>query len=170
MKKDAAGETYTFRLSYIALPLVILLLSVALTAFFYSRLPEEVAYRFQPDGSPDKWTGRGALILWTLLPQLLLTVAAVGVASGVTAVASRLVKPGSVWIRLKKIIVLMSNMFVLPQIILFFAMLDIFSYNSYQIHLLPLWVFALIVLVAGGIILGIFFLQAVVQFWIASKE
>jgi hypothetical protein len=40
-------------------------------------------------------------------------------------------------------------------------MLDIFSYNSYQIHLIPLWVFALIVMVLGGIILGVIFLQAI---------
>ena len=55
----------------------------------------------------------------------------------------------------------MGNMIVLPQIILCFAMLDIFSYNSYQIHLMPLWVFALIVMGLGGMALGIFFILAI---------
>ena len=55
----------------------------------------------------------------------------------------------------------MGNMIALPQIILCFAMLDIFSYNSYQIHLLPLWLFALIVMIMGGVIIGIFFILAI---------
>jgi hypothetical protein len=48
----------------------------------------------------------------------------------------------------------MGNMIVLPQIVLGFVMLDIIIYNSYRIHLMPLWVFALIVMGIGGIILG----------------
>jgi len=58
----------------------------------------------------------------------------------------------------------MGNMVALPQIILTFAMLDIFLYNAYQVHLIPLWVFALIVIIAGGVILGTFLIQALRQF------
>ena len=57
----------------------------------------------------------------------------------------------------------MGNMVALPQIILGFAMLDIFLYNAYQIDILPLWIFALIVLVLGGIILGVFFIILVIR-------
>ena len=64
----------------------------------------------------------------------------------------------------------MGNMVALPQIILCFAMLDIFSYNSYQIHLMPVWIFALIIMVIGGIILGIFLFQAVRRAWVASNK
>ncbi|MFC2021063.1 DUF1648 domain-containing protein [Chloroflexota bacterium] len=170
MKETPAGTALTFHWNYIGLPVAILLFSVVLTAFFYPRLPAEVAYRFQPDGSPDNWGGKGAVILWTLLPQLLLTLVAGGIARGITGLIARLIKGQSTWMKPEIIISLMANMIALPQSILFFAMLDIFSYNSYQIHLLPLWVFALIVLVTGGIIIGIFFFRAVWQFWIASKE
>ena len=58
----------------------------------------------------------------------------------------------------------MGNMIALPQVILCFAMLDIFSYNSYQIRLMPLWVFALIVMGLGTIISGIFFMWGLRQF------
>ncbi|MFC1991241.1 DUF1648 domain-containing protein [Chloroflexota bacterium] len=170
MKETAPGVTFTFHWSYIVLPGAVLLLSLVLTAFFYPRLPAEVAYRFQSSGSPDNWAGRGSVILWMLLPQFLLTLVAGGIAGGITGLAARFIQPESTWTKPERIISLMGNMVALPQSILFFAMLDIFSYNSYQIHLLPLWVFALIVLVVGGIILGIFFLRAVWQFWIASKE
>ena len=48
---------------------------------------------------------------------------------------------------------LMGNLVALPQIVLTFAMLDFFLYNAYQIRLIPLWIFTLIVLVLGAIIL-----------------
>ena len=57
----------------------------------------------------------------------------------------------------------MGNMVTLPQIILIFAMLDIFLYNAYQVHLMPLWIFALMVMVLGGIVLGVMYLQAIRQ-------
>jgi uncharacterized membrane protein len=164
------GATLTFRLSYIILPVVILLLSVILTAFFYPRLPVEVAYHFQPDGSPDRWLSRSAIVFWTLLPQLLLTLLAGGVTWGIAKLSGQYIKSESTGIRPERIILFMGNMIGLPQIILGFAMLDIFSYNSYQIHLLPLWVFALIVMVAGGIFLAIFSLQSIRQVWRVNKE
>jgi hypothetical protein len=45
--------------------------------------------------------------------------------------------------------------------VLGFVMLDIFSYNVYEIHPMPIWLFALIVMVAGSVILAIFFIQAI---------
>jgi uncharacterized membrane protein len=167
--KTTRGATLTFRLSYIILPVVILLLSVILTTFFYPRLPVEVAYHFR-GGSPDKWLSRSAIVLWTLLPQLFITLLAGAVTWGIARLSGRYIKPENTGIRPERIILFMGNMIALPQIILGFAMLDIFSYNSYQIHLLPLWVFALIVMVAGGIVLGIFSLQSIRQVWRVSKE
>ena len=51
----------------------------------------------------------------------------------------------------------------LPVIILF-AILDIFLYNAYQIELIPVWAFAIIVMVSGGIFLVIFFMRTIRQF------
>jgi hypothetical protein len=52
-------------------------------------------------------------------------------------------------------------MVALPQIILTFAMLDIFLYNAYDIRLIPVWVFTTIIMALGAIILGIFFYQTI---------
>jgi hypothetical protein len=57
----------------------------------------------------------------------------------------------------------MGNMLALPQIILTLAMLDIFLYNAYQIRLIPLWVSAVIIMVLGLVILGVFFFQTIRQ-------
>jgi hypothetical protein len=45
-------------------------------------------------------------------------------------------------------------------------MLDVFSYNAFQTHIMPLWVFVLIVImVAGGVILGIYFFLIIRKVW-----
>ncbi len=103
---------------------------------------------------------RGTIILWMLLPQLSLTMMAGAISWGITKLSVLFRQRESTRIKPERILLLMGNMVALPQIILCFAMLDIFSYNSYQIHIMPLWVFALIVMGLGGVILGIFFVRA----------
>ncbi len=165
MKQTATRATLAFHWNYIILPVVILFLSIILTIYFYRLLPVEVAYHFKADGSPDRWLGRGAIILWMLLPQLFLTLLAGVITWGITRLSALFRQPESTWIKPERILLLMGNMIGLPQIILCFAMLSVFSYNSFQIHLMPLWVFALIVMGLGGIILGIFFIRIVRQAW-----
>ena len=160
---QSAGDTLHFRWRYIAIPLVILILTIAMVAYFYRLLPAEVAYLFASDGSPDEWTGRGSIVLWTLLPQFLLTLLALAIAWGITKLGSTFRQMEGFGINLDTIAVAMGNMLALPQAILFFAMLDIFSYNSYEIRILPLWVIALIVMALGAVILGIFFIRAIRQ-------
>ena len=176
IRRSAQGEKATrkaerlpFRWSYVILPLAILLLSIILTAYFYHLLPTEVAYHLKPEGSPDKWLSRGAIIAWMLTPQLFLTLVAGGITWGVTklGIASR--QPEGAWIKPERVLSFMGNMVALPQIILAFAMLDIFSYNSYQVHIMPLWIFALIVMGLGAIILGVFFILAMRQAWVATR-
>jgi len=168
-KEATTAEALPFRWSYIILPLAILSLSIMLAVYFYLRLSPEVAYRFKLDGSPDSWLSREMITLWLLAPQLLLSLVAGGVTWGATKLGVLFRQPGSAWIKPERILSLMGNMMALPQIILCFAMFDIFSYNSYQIHLLPLWLFALIIMGLGGIILGLVFIQAIRRAWGASR-
>ena len=161
MKQKTTGATLAFHWSYIVLPLVILILSIILTIIFYFWLSGEVAYHFKPDGSPDRWVSRGAIILWMLLPQIFLTLIAAAATWGITKLSTHFRQSESTWIKPARIVFVMGNMIAMPQIILFFAMLDILSYNSYQIHLLPLSVFALIIMGLGSIMLAMFFVQAI---------
>ena len=168
-KQATPVKTLTFRWSYIILPVAILSLSLMLTAYFYHLLPTEVAYLFKRDGSPARWLSRETFIVWMLTPQFLLTLRAAAITWGITKLSTLFKQPGGAWIKPERILLLMGNMVALPQIILSFAMLDIFSYNSYQIHLMPLWAFALIIMGLGGIILGIIFIQAMRRTWVADK-
>ena len=158
-------ERLSFRWGYIIAPLAILLLSIILSAYFYHLLPVEVAVHFELDGTPDRWQSREMTMVWTLLPQLLFVLLAGGVAWGITKLAARFWQPRGTRTNPETILSLMGNMIALPQIVLCFAMLDIFVYNAYQIHLLPLWMFALIFMVSGGIVMGMFFIRAIRQEW-----
>ena len=160
----------TFRWRYIILPIIILLLSIILVFVFYGQLPAEVAYRFKSDGSPEgSLLSRGMIILWMLVPQFLLALLATAITWGTTKLGALATQKETPIIKLESILLLMGNMIALPQIILCFAMLDIFSYNAYQIHLMPVWVFALIIMGLGAIILGIFFIRAIRQVWRDSR-
>jgi hypothetical protein len=161
-KKTVSTESVAFRWRFIALPMAILLLSIILTAYFYRLLPVEAAYHFE-SGLPDRWMSRIALVAWLVIPQFFFALLAWITTRGAAYISNRFQTTDSAW--MERIILIMGNMIALPQIMLGFAMLDIFSYNAYQIHLIPLWVFAVIVMGAGGIVLGAFFFSAIRQVW-----
>ena len=159
-----------FRWKHIAFPAVILVISVILTAVFYDRLPESVGWTFQSDGSPDRWANKGTLVFWIIGLQVFFVLAASGIIRGITSIYNKYTDSDSGPMNPGIMIGIMGNMLVVPQVIIFFAMIDVFSYNSYQTHFLPLWLNSLIVLLAGGVILGIFFLRAVMHAWRVNKE
>jgi len=159
-------KAVSFRWTYIIVPAAILFLSLVLTAYFYRLLPVDIAYHFQ-DGTPDKWMSRSAIIAWLLVPQFFLTLLAGAITLSIIGLSTRF--PPTTNITVRTMLSIMGNMVAMPQLILGFAMLDIFSYNSYQTHLIPLWVFALIVMGLGGIILGLFFIRVIQQAQAAIK-
>jgi hypothetical protein len=137
----------------------LLFISLILTGAFYQRLPAEIAYHFS-NNSPDKWMSRGAFVAWLLLPQFLFAL--------LSFVVVRLVLlSGRYWpmenATMRKLLPVMGNMAALPQLILTFAMLDVFLYNAYQIRLIPLWIFTIIVMVLGAVVLGVFFARTMRQ-------
>ena len=152
-----------FRWRMTALPIIVLVLSVALVAYFGRLLADDVARHFTSDGTPDKWTSRGTILLWTLLPQALLTLLALGITWGGSRLDSVFQHARSTGLPAERILAVMGNMVALPQAILLFAVADMFSYNSYQTHLFPVWVFALVVMTVGAVILGAFFANFIRQ-------
>ena len=160
-EETTTGEAFSFRWRYIIFPIVVFVISIVLTAAFYPRLATEVAYHFTFGGSPDKWLSREMSAVLALAPQFLLTLLAAGIVWGLTKMRLLSSPTGVTWIKPQSILRLMGNMIGLPQLILCFAMLDIFYYNLYQTHIMPVWIFAVIIMGLGGIVLGVFFVQAV---------
>jgi uncharacterized membrane protein len=159
-EKKKAEASLAFHWKYVVLPATILLLSIVLAAVFYPQLSDQVAWRFNLDGSAKGWLSRQMITLLMLLPQFLLVLAASAITWGITKMGRSLGQMGSA-LKPESFILLMGNMAALPQIVLAFVMLDIFSYNIYQRHLMPIWLFALIVILAGGIILSILFIRTI---------
>jgi len=158
-----------FRWSYIIAPVVILAMSIILTAYFSANLPDEVAYHFAADDSPDKWLTRGAAIAWSVAPQAVFTLLAIALIQGTTRLSALFGQTEGAWMKPETVLSFMGNAMALPQIILFFVMLNIFSYNAYQTKLMPIWVIALVFMGIGAIIIGIFFFKAIRRAWAANK-
>ena len=155
------SEKVGFHWSYIALPLLILLASIGLSIYFYGKLPGEVIYRFNSDGSAAAIVSHNGIIMWAILPQLLFTIFTIIIAWGTTKISRLFDQAATAGIKLDTILLVMSNMVVIPQLVLFFTMLNIFSYNSSQTRMGFTWWMGLVVIVVGLIFLGIFFARAI---------
>ena len=163
-----AEKSLTFRWKYIIVPVAAAAAAIII-ALLYLLLPDELAYSFKT-GMPDRFASRGVVLAWTLLPQFLFVLLAAGIVRAVAGFSRRFDSGGETGALPAKVLLIMGNMLSLPQLVLAFAMLDIFVYNSYQIHLLPIWVFALIIMALGGMFLGIFFVYSLKRVSQPNKE
>ena len=148
-----------FRWNFVLLPLIILLLSVINVIYFYGKLPSEVVY----NSMSHDWIGRNMVILWTLIPQILLVLLSLAITWGATKIGALLQQPGDTTspIKIDSVLMVMSNMVAIPQLILGFAMLNIFSYNAFQTRISFLWAVALAIILVGVILLSIFFIRTI---------
>jgi len=149
-----------FSWKHIALPFALQGLSIVLAGVFYPQLTSEVAYRFDFDGSPRNLASRQAVVLVTLLGQLALALLACAIAWGATKLSGSPGQAGDAR-STRMLVLVMGNMVAVPQLVIGFVMADIFGYNVYGRHLLPLWAFALAVMLLAGVILVIFFFKTI---------
>ena len=171
MKTSSSQSIFAFKWKYVILPWIFLALSVVLIWVYYSRLPFQVAWHFKSDGSGDGFVIKPLIIFWTLLPQVLLTLGATLITWIFTFMANRYLEAEHVLVDPRRIFMLIGNMVAIPQLIIVFAMLDIFRYNSNQSHLQPsVLIFALIVMVAGGIVLGVLLMQVMQHVYRGGKK
>jgi hypothetical protein len=142
---------------YIALPVMLFLLALLLAVLMIALLPPEIAYNFRIS-APDSRAALTAFLAGTLAPQLFLAALAWLIVWGMLKLSRRFRQAESRTIN--RLLTIMGNMVALPQLILVFAMLDVFLYNASGAHLMPLWLFAAVVMTAGVFVLGAIFLQA----------
>jgi uncharacterized membrane protein len=149
-----------FRWAYIAAPAAVLLIAVVIAASLYGKLPQETAYRFS-GGVPVSRLDRAVFLAWALGLQLVFVLLALALTFSITSAARRIQLAETPLNRM--LFAIIGNIVALPQIIIAYAMLDIFLYNIYEKAFPPLWVFAVVVMFAGGVILAVFFARAVAQ-------
>ena len=64
-------------------------------------------------------------------------------------------------LKVERSLLLVTNLIALPQSLSCFALADIFSYNIYGEHLLPIWLFGAIVFALGTVFLVILFFKTI---------
>jgi len=163
-------KTKSFPWKAVILPLVSLFLTLIMIAWFWGKLPLEAGSRFDDAGVATALTTRGVLLLWVLVPELFLTLLAFLIAWGVNRIGLLVRSAEEAGINMDSVLVVMGNMIGLPQLILGFAMLNIFGYNAYQVRILPLWLIVLIIAAAGAVILGAFFIITIRKMWLKSNK
>lgn len=142
------AKKLTFRWCYIMLPIIVAIVFIIIGAVFFPRIPAEIGYHFGADGTPDRWLSREMGMVLMLAPQLLLALLAGATIRGMTRlniVPSRNEGSG---IEPEKLLSRIGNLVALPQIVVGLVIVDIFTYNAAQIHLLPTWGFLLILGIA----------------------
>ncbi|AII60833.1 hypothetical membrane protein [Dehalococcoides mccartyi CBDB1] len=157
------AASFRFRPVYFMAPLMVLVISLLLTAVYYGRLPSDVAYRFSIDGAPVTYIDAGLITGVLLGVQLLLVLFAFGLAIFLPRLGFFKNNQTDFWVKPGTLLGFMGNIMAVPQLILAYALLDVFVYNVHQIHLLPLWLFAIILIVIAAIVIGIFAIPVFVR-------
>ncbi|AKG53733.1 hypothetical protein DGWBC_1078 [Dehalogenimonas sp. WBC-2] len=161
---DIRPDPLKFRLSFIILPLIITLLTAILSVIFFNRLPEAVYYRFDTGGVPsgNAVTKGTFLIMMVGIQGILLAVAYFATAS-ISRVQTFRDNVGNFWFNPTRLLTLMGNMPAIIQFIIGYVLIDAIVYALQSDHLMPLWLFAVITLVIGAILILIFGLPIIIQ-------
>ena len=144
-----------FRLSFIGWPLALLAVAVILSGAFYGRLPDPAAYRFQT-AAADAYLSRTALVAWMVVPHLLFTFMSWVLVSTIL-LSSKYWEGETSFI--SRVLPLMGNMTALAQAVFVLAAVQIYVYNASGALLAPFWPIAVAVLVIGGAVLFVLFLN-----------
>ena len=164
---EKAVKKTEVRWSYFILPVIILLASIVITIYFYDKLPNAVEWRLNSNNSPT--ISRSQVVLWAIGPQLLLTLLAIVITYGGTKIGDLLGDASGNSIKLDAILMVMSNMVIIPQLILIIAILNIFNYNSFQTHINFISWFSLAIIFVGVVFLSIFFVNLIRKLGSQSK-
>lgn len=159
VEKPTSAQVLAFRFSYVAIPVILTLLSLALTLGFYAWLPVQLAYRFDAGGTPSGFMNRDAFILVMFLAQLVLVAMGGGITLAVVRLGQRASVDPQTVANAERFLKLLSNMIVLPQLILLFIALDASVYGVWQLHLMPVRLFVILAIALGSLVLAYFFVS-----------
>ena len=150
----------SFRWGYVLLPAAVALVTIVALAVLYSSLPAEVYYRFSSAGVPRGSIGREGFLAIMVGAQILMVGAATAVASMVLRIARRMLKDSPTFVDPGRAIWLMVNMLVLPQLIVSFVALDSAYYARSGTHIMSPWLFSLVTIGIGTLVIIFLFAQS----------
>jgi uncharacterized membrane protein len=163
-QNSVSPDPLKFRLSFIALPLICLLVTVALSAIFYSQLPDSVYFRFDLKGNPSgDPVAKSSLIILMVGIQALFTLVAYLSTSAIGKIQTLRDNLDKFLFSPTRLLKLIGNMPAIIQVILAYIFVDAIVYAKNSDHLIPLWIFAVAMLIIGGIIVLIYGLPIAIK-------
>jgi hypothetical protein len=158
------GVRLPFRWGYVAVPLAVLAVTVGAAVFFYRSLPPRIVFGYGEGGVATRDGGRDVIIAILLAGQAAFAFGSAAVALVVAKIAERVAKGGGAMVAAAQSITsVMSNMVVLPQLILCYLTLDILIFNVRGVRLPSVLLFTVLVISVGGAVLGVLLVRAIQQ-------
>jgi uncharacterized membrane protein len=147
------GQTATrlpFKWKYILAPLVLLVIAVVAALLYYGKLPFQMPYHFDSNGAPDGWILPQFALMIGIGIQVVLVIISFLIIQATRRMAT-LVTAGESTVKPETIITITGNIPAFLQIVFLFLMVDIFYNAIYFKHLIPMWVFLIIVIVLATV-------------------
>jgi uncharacterized membrane protein len=148
-----ATGTLAFRWSYVVAPLTLSVVCIIIAASFAAFLPNPIAFRFMSNGAARMSTNTYSFIVLMLLAQVICALAAWGIAGTIVHLGHNSFKTSAPQLPLSGYITLMTNMVLLPQLILAYIMLDAFIYGTWARHLISVGLFSILTIAIGSLVL-----------------
>ena len=147
----------SFRLNYIALPGALALTTVIAIAILSPSIPAELAYRFSSSGAPQGFMGREFFLSIMIGAQLIAVGLAAIIAFFIIRTARRILQSSPAPVAPGRIIWLMVNILVLPQLLVAFVALDAAYYARTSSHIMTPWLFSLLAVGIGTLVIIVLF-------------
>jgi hypothetical protein len=158
------GVRLPFRWGYVAVPLAVLAVTVGAAVYFYHSLPIRIVFGYGEGGVATRDGGRDLIIAILVVGQVAFAFGSAAVALVVAKIAERVAKGGRAMVAAAQSITsVMSNMVVLPQLILCYLALDILIFNARGVRLPSVLLFTVLVIAVGGAALGVLLVRAIQQ-------
>lgn len=147
-----------FRLRFVIVPIVLAALCFVAAVAFYSSLQSPIAYRFNADGEARNSMNAAGFVIIMAAMQIIGALIAWGTATIIIRMGHGAFKTSAPQFKLDGLITIMSNMILLPQIIVAYLMLDSFIYNVWQRHFIPATYFTIAAIIIGSAIIFVAFI------------
>jgi uncharacterized membrane protein len=148
-----------FRWSYVAAPIILTVVCLIIALSFATFLPSPLGYRFSGDGTARMSMNTYTFIVLMIAAQFICALSAWGIARVIIKMGHAAFKAAPPQVPLDAYISLMTNMVLLPQLILAYIMLDAFIYGVWTRHLISVGLFSILIIAIGSLTLIFIFMH-----------
>ena len=150
-----------FQPRFILAPVILALICLIAAVGFYAFLPSPLAFRFTTGGVIRSYMNTTAFVIIMVVAQALCALIAWVIAAVVIKMGQSAFKSSAPQVKLEGYISLMTNMVLLPQLILAYLMFDAFIFGVWEKHLVSVAVFAVATILIGSAVIFYNFIRQI---------